>query len=446
METKATNKFEFELGPSGLYDMNEILDQRTLDFNITADAEFKSDARPGSRFRRIELNFTSQDWHGFAWNHITRIYLPADYQPGGNVGIIGTNCEFNDPENERAFIPETDLRTESEYAEATAIDLGIPIMLFLTPGEEINGMHESDLMGFSMLKMYETNDLTWSGYYAIAKSYLRAITLMQVLPDVRANKAVLVGCSKRGGAVCIAAGVDPQRIAGVMATCYPGGNHLNMMALKYHSFGPDIGGPADERTGPGYQPAKNVLRTMNNPLGFKNLMAFDPYLWRDQIKPAYLVAIGTNDEFYGLGTPNEMLEGMPGDSAFLAVDNLPHSWVSQKHLAAWRMWLAHAFFGREIPSVAVSAQASDKVLSITVEVKSESPVEHVKLFYAYNSTPDWRFSQWQSVDMKAMYGSYAGELPRKTDEHLAYYVEVGHTGKGGMGYISSLVEILRFDY
>lgn len=33
------------------------------------------------------------------------------------------------------------------------------------------------------------------------------------------------------------------------------------------------------------------------------LMHFDPYLWRDRIKAAYLVALGTNDEFFALGAP-----------------------------------------------------------------------------------------------------------------------------------------------
>ena len=99
-----------------------------------------------------------------------------------------------------------------------------------------------------------------------------------------------------------------------------------------------------------------------------------------------------------------------------------------------------------IPSVTVSTQADDKVLSITSEVAGKSKIEHVKLFYAYNPTTDWRFREWKSVEMKSMYGSYVGELQRKADEHLAYYVEVGHTGEGGLGYISSLVETLRFDH
>jgi hypothetical protein len=46
-----------------------------------------------------------------------------------------------------------------------------------------------------------------------------------------------------------------------------------------------------------FQPPKVQLRTLNNPVGFAYLMAFDPYLWRDQIQAAYLVANGTKDEF-----------------------------------------------------------------------------------------------------------------------------------------------------
>lgn len=59
----------------------------------------------------------------------------------------------------------------------------------------------------------ETGDLTWNGYYPIAMAYLRAITLMHALPGVRTERAVLMGCSKRGVAVSIATGVDPDRVA-----------------------------------------------------------------------------------------------------------------------------------------------------------------------------------------------------------------------------------------
>jgi len=332
------------LGPAELYDMKEILDENTLETNIIKDEIIESTARPGKKVRLIHLTFTSQNWHGFVWNHTAHIYVPDDYKNKGNVGIIGTACSFWDEDSERAFIQDTGLGTEAEYAEGTALDLETPIMIFPTPPEEINGMHESDLMGYAMGKVVETGDITWYGYHAIAKSYLRAITLLHSLPDIQAKRAVLFGCSKRGNAVCVATGVDPERVAGVMPTCYPGGNHLYMIAMKFAQLGPDIGGPFEKREGPGYQPASVLLRAMNTPLGSLLLLYFDPYLWRDKIKASYMLALGTNDEFYGLGTPNEMINQLQGDKAFLAVDNLPHTWVSEKHLAAWRTWLAHTFY------------------------------------------------------------------------------------------------------
>ena len=447
-ESKKSDKtavYEFHLGPAALYDMDEILDESTLEIETAEDVLKESQARPGKRVRLIRLRFTSQNWHEFNWKHRANIYLPDNYRPRGDVGIIGTNREFAEPGNEREFIPGTDLRAESEYAEGTAIDLGIPVMVFSTPDEEINGMDESDLMGFSQLKMLESGDLTWSGYYAIAKSYLRAVTLMHSHPDIQAQKAVLLGCSKRGSAVTICTGVDPGRIAGVMAACYPGGNHLNMMALKYYNYGPDIGGPFEERTGPGFQPAKLQLRALNHPIGFGNLMAFDPYLWRNRIQASFLVAIGTNDEFFGLGAPNEMIEHLQNDKAFLAVDNLPHTWVSQKHLAAWRMWLMHTFKARKIPKVEMKSESTETELKVSATVVFDGAFEHIKLYYAYNPNNDWRFSRWESQDMTPGDEKYTGLLRRKPREHLAYYVEVGHSGLGGLGYVSSLVETLRFD-
>ncbi len=143
MAPPTIQKYEFLLGPAGLFDMAEILDPNTLAIDISEDTELESKARKGKRVRRIQLKFTSQDWHGFLWNHRARIYVPTDYRGDGYVGIIGTCCEFEVPGHERKRIPGTELDTEAEYAEGTAIDLRILMMFFSTPGEEINGMFNS---------------------------------------------------------------------------------------------------------------------------------------------------------------------------------------------------------------------------------------------------------------------------------------------------------------
>jgi PhoPQ-activated pathogenicity-related protein len=435
-------RYEFVLGPASFFDMSEILEGASLKIDIQSDGVVSSRVRTEKRVRVIRLSFISQIWHGFTWKHQARIYLPVNHTLREHVGIIGTNKLFAQPGDKREFIPGTGLRSEDEFAEGSALDLNIPIMIFSTPDEGMDDLDESDLMGFGMQNLMATGDLTWSGYYAIAKSYLRAITLMQIHPDIRAEKAVLLGCSKRGLAVSICAGADPGRVAGVMITCFPGGNLLGMAANKYKAFGPEISGPLQSKTGPGFQPPKVQLRTLNNPVGFGYLMAFDPYLWRDQIKAAYLVAIGTNDEFYGLEAPNEMLEQFSGNKAFLAIDNLPHTWTSQKHLAAWRMWLRYTFQGGKIPQVTTKLEKAAAVVNITVDVIFDAAPLHVRLYYSYNHSHDWRFARWNHKEMELVSNRYQSQLEAVPDSHLALYAEVEYEAMGESAYVSSLVAVL----
>lgn len=433
------------IGPARFFNMDKIQDESTLKTKVIRNEVIDSTARKGKKIRVIELTFFSQNWHDSIWEHRARIYVPENYTPDGNVGIIGTHIGFFDQdEYERRTIPGTTLNTEAEYCEGTALDLGIPIMIFSNPPARIFGMHESDMMGHGLKKLKETKDMSWFPYVPIVRSYLRAITLMQSLPAVRAERAVLMGCSKRGYSVSLATGVDPERVAGIMATCFYGGNHLYWISMKFAQFGPGIGGPAEKREGPGYQPAAKLLDTFNNVGGFFLIMAFDPYIWRDKIQSSYLVALGTNDEFYALGTPNGMMSKFEGDKAFLYIDNLPHSWVSQKHLAAWRMWLAHNFYGRKVPAVEMKSDFRGQQVVVTAVVTSPNTVKSVRLFRAYNPTNDWRFVKWFSIPMRGPEGEKRGVLAIKEGMNLAYYVEVeDFHEKGGTGYVSSLVELVR---
>ena len=431
-----------DTGPAKYFDMKEILDESTLDTVVAKDRVVPSAARPGKKVRVIELKFTSQNWKGMVWRHPARIYVPDGYKGGGNAGIMGTERSFfEDPGSVRLTIPGTQLRTEEQYAEATAIDLNLPIMVFSNPPENFKGMDENDLMGYSLKKVLETGDLSWYGYSAITKGYLRAITLMHSLPGVQTERAVLMGCSKRGVAVTLATGVDSDRVAGIMAACYYGGNTFYGLARQFAEFGPDVRGPDKERLGPGYQPAEKVLRVFNNPVGLELIKHFDPYLWRDKIKARYLVAMGTNDEFFALGASNSMHREMKGDRAFLAIDNQKHTWVSQKNLAAWRMWLAHTFLKRPIPSVESRGVVDADQLVVSAKVDMETQPVAVRVFYAYKKvSADWRAAHWQSTAMTSAEGGYSVRLPLKEGQSLAYYVEVEDAGTGGTGYVSSLVE------
>ena len=262
---------------------------------------------------------------------------------------------------------------------------------------------------------------------------------MGAILDLKRLHAVLLGCSKRGLGIAIAAGVDPERVAGVMTTCYHGGNNLYMAALKFAQFGPDVGGPSEDRTGPAYIPAPDLLRSLNNPIGLTALGLYDPYIWRDQIKSSYFIVLGTNDDFFGIGSPNEMMTSFKGDKAFLAIDNITHTWVSDKHLAAWRMWLAHNFRQQAIPEVKINCEKTDHPLRVQASIESNYALKSVKLYYAFIDSSDWRFATWFSLLIVPQDGLYKAELNLQADMKLGYYVEVEDTREG---LVSSLIEFV----
>jgi PhoPQ-activated pathogenicity-related protein len=433
------------VGPASYFDLGEIRDPSTLDLEVQLDLVMDSRARPGKKVRKIQLAFTSQNWHGSVWRHPARIYLPPDLKSGANAGIIATHRRFFDAEvASRHKIPGTDKYTEEEYAEGTALDLGVPIMIFSNPPGRIFNLDESDLMGYAIEMAKKEKDASWFGYLPITTAYLRAITVLSSINGINTERAVLLGNSKRGMAVCLATGTRDSRVAGIMGTGISGGNSLYGLATKFASFGPDVSGPEEKRAGPGFQPAERVLESINSPAGFLGIMAFDPYIFRKKIKAAYFIAVGTNDEFFALGAPNGMMGHLDGDKAFLYIDNLRHTWVSNKHLAAWNMWLAHMFYGRTLPSIQANFGRSNHVLTVAADVSTPNRLDGVRLYFAYNRSLDWRAAQWESVSMQQKNGQYEAVLEEKADHNVAFYVEAeDYHDKGGSGFTSSLVEIIR---
>ncbi len=140
-----------------------------------------------------------------------------------------------------------------------------------------------------------------------------------------------------------------------------------------------------------------------------------------------------------------MMSEMAGDKGFLAIDNTAHTWVSKKHLGAWRTWLAHTFQGRSVPKVEAKAEAKKGKLFVTAKITSENAPVGVKLFYSYNKTTDWRASRWESTPMTPRDGAYFAAVDLKKDDKVGHYVEVEHDGKGGVGAVSSLVEVTELD-
>ncbi|GAA3469835.1 PhoPQ-activated protein PqaA family protein [Nonomuraea roseola] len=428
-----------QVGPAELFDLAELYDAAGLDVVVESDQLQESLARPGSRVRKISLSFTSQEWHGMTWRHPVHIYAPEHEQGHGLAGIVATEAEFwTNPDHRRRTIPETGRSTEAEYAEGAALDLGLPVMIYATP-PHLLGMNESDLNGYANKKLFETGDFTWYGYYPVAVSYLRAITLLQNLPGLGVRRAVLLGHSKRGLGAGILTGVDPERLAGIMTTGTNGMNMFEATARKVTQLGLDVAGPSIRRGGLGFQTAGDQMTMFNSALGFEAVKRFDPYFWRETITTPWFVVNGTNDPFFAVDVAQTMRHAH-GPTTVLAVDNLTHTWVSQKVLAAWRMWLAHLAHGHDLPALEVRGERSARELVVTA--RAGGPATTVRLVTARNRGMDWRSAAWSMTRLHLEAdGEYGGRIPLPPDENLAWYVEVQSGDPADPGFVSNAVKI-----
>lgn len=443
--------------PTKYFDLSKIRNAAELSPTFHINEERKSTIYQDRMFRYMELTFCSQIWHGAKWDHHARIYIPDSYEGHGNVGIIGTHRLYT-PENEyklgeaehfkRGTLYKTEIDAEKEFCERTALDFGIPIMIFGNPGNQVFGLDEGDLMGFSLQKIGETGDLSWYGYAAIARGYLRAITLLTSLPEIRAQRAVLMGHSKRGLGIIIASRVDPERVVGVLSSGQPGGNTLDFICTKFSEFGRGSLNLDYESSGPGFISAEKNLEGFNTPIGFLASLMWDPYMWHDKLTTPIMIALGTNDELLGTECGHALYPYLKSDKAMVTVENLPHTWAAEKILAGWRIWLAHIYFGRSLPQVTSTAKITTKEVEIQIVIKSSSPVKAVRVFYAYNKKNDWRQITWNSTTISQIpseKGSYLTTLPLKAEHNFGYFVQVeDYEEESGSGFVATPVSLYRY--
>jgi PhoPQ-activated pathogenicity-related protein len=438
------------------FDLEKIRDPAGLDIKLLKNVIENSQIYPKRKIRSIHLTFTSQrSWHGEKWTHRARIYVPDNYKMEGKVGIIGTNRNFVPETNyemgesehfKRGKLYKTEIKTEPEFCERTALDLGIPIMIFTNPGSKIFGLEEGALMGYTLEKIGETEDMSWYGYGAITYAYLRAITLLSSLPELQAKKAVLFGHSKRGLASSIATRIDPERIAGVINSGQGGGNVLHYIATKFSEFGNRTINLDYKATGPGFVPASTNLMGMNSPLGFQSILIWDPYMWRDEIKVPTMIVLGSNDELLGAEAGHGMYPHLNCDKALVTVENLPHTWAASKILAAWRVWLGHIFFDRKIPKIQTDAILSKESITISGEVGGDlKNIVSVRIFHAHNKKNDWRHIHWIPIEIDLTDGKFSKTLTLEKERNFGYFVEVedSHTITGS-GYVSTPVNLYRY--
>jgi len=395
-----------------IFPVDQMQDQVSLDLQVGERNAYSSTQEPGRTLQRMQIQFTSFEWAGETWRHRAELLLPdrsPDIYRGTAAIISGGN------------------KAHQKMAEATAL-MGIPVLRIVgaNPGPHYGVKQEGNLMGYGQKQYYETSDPRWIGYAWLGKIIVRAVTAAQALPEIQAERFVVTGCSKRGAASWIAAAAD-DRIIGAYPTCWNAGNGQEFIQLKAERWGLDYQPRSDGNTmAPAFITTQQQMEISKHPMADSYASFVDPYRYGNLLRgKKILYAAGTNDPLFPPVSGTVFLPHMSANIRSLLVPNAGHTMDTDRHLNAWRMWLAHCFAGRGVPDILVDANRQGNNAVVTATVKTRTHITAVRIWSATDPKGAYLKTKWQSTAMeKVGDGQFRATLAAPQNDYLGYFVEV----------------------
>jgi hypothetical protein len=414
-----------------LFRPSEVLDRASLDLKISAPYEYSAVTAPGRKLKRIDLSYTSFEFAGEKWRHPCIVLLPDRAAPeyAGDAVVIAGNG--SDPEG----LPV-------RYAEAAAL-MGIPALAIIgaNPGPHYGGKNEGAVMSVMEAKFMQTGDPQWIGFAALGRVIVRAVTAMQTVPGVKAERFVVTGGSKRGMASWVAAAADDRIVA-----AYPGAwNMANFEAslrLRAERQGPDYGKGGD---GPAAVTPRQRLAALKTDRGNEYQRFLDPWLWRDLVaNKKILFTVGANDPLFPPLSDTVFLPDMPKTVRIMLVPNRGHGHDSDREFAGWRMWMAHVFANRPVPDIEVAWKREPGAIQLTAAVKTPNPLKAVTAWSATNEHGNYLECRWAATPLGGGNGLWRAKLAAPDGCYTAFFVEVeDEDARSGRGVISTGMQEIR---
>jgi PhoPQ-activated pathogenicity-related protein len=290
-------------------------------------------------------------------------------------------------------------------------------------------------------KFFETGDPHWIGFAALGRVIVRAVTAMQAVPGVKAERFVITGGSKRGMASWIAAAAD-DRIVGAYPGAWNMANFEASLRLRAERQGLDY---AKGGEGPAASTPRQRLAALATPRGKEYQSFLDPWLWRDRVaNKQILFTVGANDPLFPPLSDTVFLPDMPKSTRIMLIPNRGHGHDSERESAGWRMWIAHVFAHRPVPDIALTWKREPGAIQLTAAVKSPNPVKKVTAWSASEEHGNYLECQWSPTALSGADGVWRATLAAPAGRYTGFFVEVeDEDARSGRGVISTGMQEIK---
>ncbi|RMF84398.1 MAG: phenylacetic acid degradation protein [Nitrospinota bacterium] len=358
----------------------------------------------------VDLQLTSQRWHGIRWQHTLRLLLPrrlGQKPPLVFLWITGTGNEERELWNGRFM----------------ARKVRAPVMILHDiPNQPLfEGLEEDDLLAYTFVRSMETRDPTWLLLLPMVKGVVRAMDAGQEFLQQEYGTPVagfvLAGASKRGWTSWLTAGVDP-RVRGIAPVVY---DNLNLPQQMRHQL--EVWGRFSDEISE-YTERSLPQRLLAQDQQAQALSAIvDPFTYRARLTLPKLLVIGTNDRYWPLDALNLYYSELRGKTYLLYVPNAGHDLGA--HMESVLNSISAFFLSLEgrLPFPRLSWETRDEDSSVTLSISSDLSPQTVRIWIARSQSRDFRNAYWQAFPMHQGFQGYAYTLRREAASHVAFFGE-----------------------
>jgi PhoPQ-activated pathogenicity-related protein len=399
---------------------------------------------PGHGQTTYVIALTSQTWRSAdevdkpIWTHWLTVVRPdharaverPDHTRAGTAFLFIGQGEFKDAQPKAAppRVAALAAGTNTVVAEITLVP-NQPLAFADSPH---HGREEDDLVAYSRVKYIVTGDEEWLVRLPMVKSGVRAMDCLQEFlaskegGELKIDKFVVAGASKRGWTTWLVGTVDPRVIAIVPLVI----DALNSEAITRHHF---------EAYGFFSPSLKDYVHhglfpyRVGTPEYRKVLAIEDPYSYRDRERlkiPKFLIN-AAGDQFFLPDGSQFYFADMPAEKHLRYVPNAKHNLKGSDAQESLQAFYQAILDNHPRPNFTWKKQA-DGSLEVTT---AETPRE-VNLWQASNpNARDFRLDligkTWKATALAPdKPNHYLGRIPQPAEGYTAFFVELVYDSGG----------------
>jgi len=370
-----------------------------------------------------DIILTSQTWRGITWQHLLRVYRPAQAKYPGWMALHITGGSGT-PQDMIAR------GGDEKYAAALPALAGMPVaVLCNVPNQPIlGGLKEDAAISYTFAQFMQDGDPTWPLLFPMAKSAVRAIDALQAFAKEQwgqeINNFVVFGGSKRGWTTWFTGAVEGGKRVKAIAPMVI--DNLNLTKQMPHQL--EMWGAYSEEIDD--YSSKGLQALLETPRGKTLAAAVDPWTQRSRPELAIpkLLINGANDPYWATDALNFYWDDLQAPKYVLYAPNSGHGLNDRTRvvntLSAFIRTVAQ---GKTMPQMAWKREVEGDKVTITINAPA---ARGGRIWVATADNLDFRPQKWVEYPMTGENGIFAASVVRPADKNIAVYGEADFEADG----------------